>query len=328
MMSFLESLLGGAAPGKYQTTLDVDGKEGPLAIPVLVVVGDEPGPTSLVNGGTHGDEFDGPEAIRRFWHAISPRQVRGSVALIPALNLPAYLAAMRNNPADGVDMSGVWREGVADSTTSRIAKRLMESVLPHVSARLDMHGGGDIFKIARLVMFTRPNDDALRAKYLSLTKRIGIDMVWQFPTPTVEDNYFIRNGKVSIGVEIGGEARLDEVAVRDNLTALHNFLIAVGNLEGVPVLPRQWRLIEGRPDHSQRAGFLRSFVELGDRVFAGQRIGQIADVAGANVEEVLAVQDGIVTTIRTKPILPAGGATFQVSRVIEVLPNPNYEVQS
>lgn len=326
-MNSIEALLTDAAPGKYSTLLGVDSLEGRIDIPVLIIVGGTPGPVTLVNGGTHGDEFDGPEAIRRFWHSAPPERVRGSVALIPALNLPAYLAGTRNNPADGVDMSGVWADGVPDSTTSRIARQVMERVMPHATSRLDMHGGGDIFNIARLVMFTRPGDTELRARYLSVAQSVGIDLIWEFPTPPSETNYFVRNGKISIGVEIGGEARLCETAVRDNLTALNNFLIAVGNLEGAPLLPTRWLVVAGRPDHSKQAGFLRPYVEIGDRVVEGQRIGLITDVAGNTVEEVLAVQDGVVTTIRTKPILPAGGATFQVSKVTDVILNNLYEEQ-
>lgn len=324
-MPTLDAVLSGGSAGKYSTSLAVPTASGQVEIPILVLVGESSGPTSLVNGATHGDEFDGPEAIRRFWRSITPDQIKGTVVLVPVLNIPAYVAATRNNPEDGVDMSGVWVDDAPDSTTSRIAKQMMERVLPPVAARLDMHGGGDIFNIARLVMFTPSADKSLAAKQRHVAQKVGIELIWQFPTPATETNYFSRNGKVSIGVEIGGEARLSEIAVRDNLTAIHNFLAAVGNLQTVPVLPRQWLTIEGRPDHSERGGFLQSFVELGDRVTKGQRIGLISDVAGNSVEEVVAVQDGIVTTIRTKPILPAGGATFQVSRVVERIFNPLYE---
>jgi predicted deacylase len=69
-------------------------------------------------------------------------------------------------------------------------------------------------------------------------------------------------------------------------------------------------------------------VQLGEQVSKGQRIGLISDVAGNALEEVLALHDGIVTTIRTKPILPAGGATFQVSTVAALINNDSYEEQS
>lgn len=324
-MKDVDTILENRIPGKYTVPLKVITQDEELEIPMLFLIGDSPGPTNLVNGGTHGDEFEGPEAIRRFWHSVTPERVRGSIVLIPVLNLPAYLAAARNNPRDGVDMSGAWGDHVPDSPTSRIVNELKRRVLQHAAARLDMHGGGDIFNIARLVMFTRPPDETLEARYAEIARQVGIELVWRFPTSNEGGNYFARNDKVSIGVEIGGEARLRESAVRDSLAALQNFLVAVGNLQGTPVLPRQWHTIEGRPDHSIKGGFLRPFVELGDRVIQGQRIGLITDLVGKTVEEVVAVQDGIVTTVRTKPVLPPGGATFQVSKVVETIPNAYYE---
>lgn len=321
----LDRVLTEAAAGKHRTNLRVLTDEGEIAIPVLVVIGEAPGPTSMINGGTHGDEFDGPEAIRRFWHSISPAQVHGRVVLVPALNLPAYLAARRNNPLDEIDMSGAWTDDAPDSTTTRIARAVARQILPHVTARLDMHGGGDIFTIARLCMFTRSRDEHMLARQLEVAKGIGIEKIWQFPERAGAANYFEQRNILSIGVEIGGEARLREQDVSDCLLAIHNFLITIGNLVGTVVLPRHWLCIAGRPDHSSNGGFLRSFVELGDRVTEGQRLGLISDVAGDTIEEVVARQSGVVTTIRTKPILPAGGATFQVSTITEVIPNPAYE---
>jgi predicted deacylase len=328
MQTIQQTLATQTRPGKFQTMLSVDTASGPLAIPVNVVNGSQLGTTSLLLAGVHGDEFDGPEAIRRWWHASRPEQLSGRVILIPALNLPAYLAASRRNPEDDVDMSSAWRSDAPDSTTVRIARQVQEQILPHVDQLLDMHGGGDIFNIHRLVMYQDLADTALLERTLHFAKNSGIALMWRFPPSQGLNGYMASLGKVGIGVEIGGEARLREDAVHDNLQAIHNFLVTAGNQSGTVALPRQWKVIEGRPDHSENAGFLQSFVQLGEQVSEGQRLGLISDVAGNTHEEVLAPHDGIVTTIRTKPILPAGGATFQVSTVALSINNDSFEEQA
>lgn len=328
MQTIQQALATQTQPGKFQAMLSVDTAGGQLDIPVNLINGTQPGPSSLLLAGVHGDEFEGPEAIRRWWHASRPEQLSGRVILIPALNLPAYLAASRRNPEDDVDMSGAWRSDAPDSTTVRIARQVQQQILPHVDQLLDMHGGGDIFDIHRLVMYQDLADAALLKRTLHFARNSGIALMWRFPPSQGLNGYMASLGKIAIGVEIGGEARLREDAVRDNLQAIHNFLVTAGNQSGSVVLPRQWKVIEGRPDHSKNAGFLQSFVQLGEQVSKGQRIGLISDVAGNALEEVLALHDGIVTTIRTKPILPAGGATFQVSTIAAIINNDSYEEQS
>lgn len=328
MPTIQQALAKQAEPGKFQTKLSVNTTGGQLDIPVNLVNGAHPGPTSLLLAGAHGDEFEGPEAIRRWWHAATPGELSGRVILIPALNLPAYLAASRRNPEDDVDMSSAWRSDAPDSTTVRIARQLQEHVLPQVDQLLDMHGGGDIFEIHRLVMYQDLADAELLKRTLHFAQNSGIELMWRFPPSQGLNGFMASLGKISIGVEIGGEARLREDAVRDNLQAIHNFLVTAGNQAGSVVLPRQWKIINGRPGHSVNTGFLQSFVQLGQHVSSGQRLGLISDVAGNTLEEVLAPHDGIVTTIRTKPILPAGGATFQVSTVETIINNDSYEEQS
>ena len=61
-------------------------------IPITVVSRGE-GPTVLVLGGNHGDEYQGQIAIMKLARELMPEKVTGRVILIPSLNLPAARAA-------------------------------------------------------------------------------------------------------------------------------------------------------------------------------------------------------------------------------------------
>jgi predicted deacylase len=45
------------------------------------------GPTTLVLGGNHGDEYPGPIAILKLMREVQPADVQGTLVLMPTLNL-------------------------------------------------------------------------------------------------------------------------------------------------------------------------------------------------------------------------------------------------
>ena len=49
-----------------------------IRLPLLVANGLHEGPTFVVSGGVHGDEYEGPEAIRRVWAELDPGQLKGA----------------------------------------------------------------------------------------------------------------------------------------------------------------------------------------------------------------------------------------------------------
>ncbi|MDF1748574.1 MAG: succinylglutamate desuccinylase/aspartoacylase family protein, partial [Alphaproteobacteria bacterium] len=57
------------------------GHSGPIA-----VIAQGEGPTLLVTGGTHGDEYPGPVAIMRLIQDLDIQSLSGRLILIPALN--------------------------------------------------------------------------------------------------------------------------------------------------------------------------------------------------------------------------------------------------
>src|SRR4051812_9530099 len=68
-----------------------------LGMPVIVVNGVAPGPVLCVDGGVHGDEYDGMEADRRVVAETDPATLRDTLVGIPCVNTPAYEAAARTS---------------------------------------------------------------------------------------------------------------------------------------------------------------------------------------------------------------------------------------
>ena len=76
-----------------------DSAWGSVMIPIAVLRGGD-GPTALLTGGNHGDEYEGPIALFDLARTLDPADLAGAVIIVPALNLPAFRAGTRTSPID------------------------------------------------------------------------------------------------------------------------------------------------------------------------------------------------------------------------------------
>ncbi|MEK9763926.1 MAG: succinylglutamate desuccinylase/aspartoacylase family protein, partial [Deltaproteobacteria bacterium] len=65
-----------------------DSAWGSLMIPITVIRNGS-GPTALLTGGNHGDEYEGPVALFDLANTLQYTEISGRVILIPAMNYPA-----------------------------------------------------------------------------------------------------------------------------------------------------------------------------------------------------------------------------------------------
>ena len=99
--------------------LEADGKHfGNLKIPMstnsagwaqyfvpIISISNGEGPTVLLSGGNHGDEYEGQVTLMNLARNLDPTEIQGRIILIPMLNKPAALAGTRLSPIDGKNMN-------------------------------------------------------------------------------------------------------------------------------------------------------------------------------------------------------------------------------
>lgn len=109
-------------------------------VPIVSVKGGS-GPTVLVVGGSHGDEYEGPFAIANLVRELEPQHVEGHVIALPSLSPSAAAAGTRLWP-DGTDLDrrfpGDERGSVADKLVAYLACDLID----RCDALIDIHSGG------------------------------------------------------------------------------------------------------------------------------------------------------------------------------------------
>jgi len=118
-----------------------DSAWGNLMIPVCVIRNGT-GPTVLVTGANHGDEYEGPLAILELARTVTQDQVAGRIIFLPFMNYPAVLGQKRTSPVDGGNLNRSF-PGAADGTiTQKIADFVQRHLLPMSDVVLDIHSGG------------------------------------------------------------------------------------------------------------------------------------------------------------------------------------------
>ena len=112
-----------------------------------------PGPVLLVNGATHGDEYEGPELLRRWTHTWRPSRLCGTLIAVPVLNEGAFTAGRRVNPEDGMDLARAFPGNAGGGPTARVALLFDKILLSQCTHYVDVHSAGAAYELLPWVGF-------------------------------------------------------------------------------------------------------------------------------------------------------------------------------
>jgi predicted deacylase len=108
----------------------------------IICLSNGAGPTVLLNGGVHGDEFEGPVTLMRLVQTLSLDAINGRIIIVPALNTAAVQASSRVSPIGQLNLNRAF-PGDADGSLTQMITHFMETVLlPQCDAVIDLHTGG------------------------------------------------------------------------------------------------------------------------------------------------------------------------------------------
>ena len=283
-----------------------------LILRALVAVGREPGPTLLVVAGVHGDEYEGMAAVREVFAALDPAAIRGSFFAIPVANPLAYSARSRSTPAsvDGLNLARVFPGDAGGTVTQRLAHHLLCLVERNVGPGdlfVDLHSGSADVTFAPMIGF-RDIYGPARGASEEAARHFGITRFWRIPDSSGPFNAeTARRGVPTIGTETTGRAGCDPADVAVYAAGLRNLLAYLRIQDSAPTPVR----LDGsaRPTLeviSPAGGFFRAAVQLLDEVDSGARLGEIVDLDGEVVAEVVAPMAGEVWACRATPAVRPG----------------------
>lgn len=273
--------------GKQYGTLGVPqstNKSGWATVYVpICVIKNGTGPTALLSGGNHGDEYEGQVSLMNLAREIKPEQIQGRIIMIPMLNRPASESGTRLSPIDGKNMNREF-PGVRNNTiTGIIAHYVAHALLPLADLVVDIHSGGSTGHFYPSVnMHNVPNREQMK-KMIDAGRAWGAPYVFIYRDVGGEGlypGYAESLGKVTLGTEIGSAAQFGKEMVLITTRGVKNVLKHQGILEGTIEKPAKEPEVVGaeeRDDYIMApvSGLFEPFFELQDHVQAGQAIGQI-----------------------------------------------------
>ena len=157
---------------------DNDYPIGYYLTPIVLLSNGSGGPTVLLTGGVHGDEFEGPAALMRLAHNLDVTQINGRIMIIPAVSAPAIQQSSRVSPVDGWNMNRAFPGDVNGSPTSMIAHYIETALLPQCDAAIDLHSGGKAAVFANCVLAQVDPPSPLAAQNMALAKAFGAPYLW------------------------------------------------------------------------------------------------------------------------------------------------------
>lgn len=203
------------SPGRrdYWVALEHDSIWGDHLMPLTVLVGPraKEGQGLVAFGANHGNEYEGPIALKHLVREIKLADVLGRIILMPVLNGPAFLAGTRESTQDdGVNLNRAFVDGAGltpalSGITHRIAAFVRTQIWPRTHVVIDLHSGGDVARFALCASFHPLEDAELSARIENTARWFGVPviMVYQNLTPGLLPSEAERLGKITVGTELG-----------------------------------------------------------------------------------------------------------------------------
>jgi N2-acetyl-L-2,4-diaminobutanoate deacetylase len=278
-----------------------DSAWGSVMIPITVIKNGE-GPTALLTGGNHGDEYEGPIALFDLALTLKAGDVSGRVIIVPAMNHPAFVAGTRTSPIDKGNMNRSFPGRPDGTVTQKIADYFQRELLPLADIVLDFHSGGKTLDFLPFCAGHMLADKEQEARAFELVdafsapysmKMLEIDAVGMYDTAAEE------MGKIFITTELAGggtaTAKSAGIAKRGVTNVLRRARIVAGKADTVAT---QWLDMPGGDCFSfaEEGGLIEPLVDLGETVVQDQVVARIYPIGrtGAAPSEISAKMNGIL----------------------------------
>jgi predicted deacylase len=281
-----------SAPAKHAHLWSPPGASDLPDLPVREIHGARPGPHLLVTGGVHGDEYEGPAALEAWFAELNPATLAGRLTLLPVVNVAAWNARQRRTPADDADLNRAFPGAPTGGPTTRLAHAVWQHFIAPADAVIDLHSGGIAFMHLPLAGIYEGAGPTARQLAATFDARFRAWIVPDCPGVLSREAHLA--GKHVAGVEWGGGGTLDPAGVSALLDALNRCLVVLGLSEATlpPATPDSRPPVAGDYAVAPAAGIFAPRVALGDRVTAGDTIGELINPLTGATTPVLAPTDG------------------------------------
>ncbi len=199
---------------------------GWLPVPIVSIKNGH-GPTALLMGGNHGDEYEGQVALSNLSRSLEAKDIKGQLIILPAANTPAAQAGLRTSPIDEGNLNRSFL-GIANGPPTQMIAHYIESVLlAHADYLFDIHSGGSSLLYQPTLLAPQATNQTLRTKQMALIKSLGFPKALIYPEQldgTYSSSAAGRQGVIALTAEIAGAGSVDAPALSFLETVLSRYL--------------------------------------------------------------------------------------------------------
>jgi N-alpha-acetyl-L-2,4-diaminobutyrate deacetylase len=313
MSSPLTCTVDFTAPGKQLGRLELPTSTNTSAwaqqhIPIACISRGVAGPTALVLGGNHGDEYEGQVVALKLLRELEPEHVTGRVIVLPCLSPEASKAGTRLWP-DGANFNRSFPGRSDGPPTEQLAHFVSTVLFPLADYVIDIHSGGTSQAFVPCSHMHVVHDRGQRRAMLDAMLAWGTDHHFLYIADVAGSGLLpveaARQGKVVVTTELGGGgavwARIHRLAERGLANVLRHAGILGGEVER---RSRPGVILDGRDPrnylYAPVSGIFETLVDPGDVVSAGEVVGRIhsLELPERDAAVVQAPLDGVTVSIR------------------------------
>jgi N2-acetyl-L-2,4-diaminobutanoate deacetylase len=256
---------------------------GVTRVPVAVI-NNGTGPTIILEGGNHGDEYEGPIVISEMIREMDAGEIQGRLILMPANNVHAVMAGQRTSSVDGLNFNRTFPGNPHGSITQQISAYMEQDIFPRGQAFLDLHSGGSSLDILPSAIIEPAADPELRKRNIAAALAFDAPMtvvISNLGEPRTATAAACRAGLTTVGTEMagGGTVSIDALALCRR--GVRNVLAHLGVLPPEKIAPRksESQLLElpgaNAFVYASMDGIFEPFHANGRKVSAGEAAGCI-----------------------------------------------------
>jgi N-alpha-acetyl-L-2,4-diaminobutyrate deacetylase len=295
-----------------------------LFIPIVSIKGGD-GPVALVVGGVHGDEPEGQVAALRLARETAQEDVLGQLIVLPCASPEASQAYTRLWPS-GANFNRSFPGRPDGPPDEQLADFFTRFLFPRVDVVVDMHSGGRSGLCPPWSEMHRVEDPEQRRAMVDAMLAWNTD--YHFVYIDIAGTGLLvgeaeSQGKIVVSTELGGGGHVTAATHRVAQSGLANVLRHVGVLKGEVVTRETPPTIVDATSADNyllapESGLWETFVDLGDRVEAGQPVGQIHFLERPEREPavVVALTGGVVVVVRAIATTAQGDNVVVIGREV------------
>lgn len=200
----------------------------------IAVIRNGTGPTVILEGGNHGDEYEGPITIGELIRELDPAEVQGRLILMPANNVHAVIAGTRTSPVDGLNFNRTFPGDPRGTITQQITAFISDHLYPAADAFLDLHSGGSSLDILPSAIIEPTDDAELRRRNIKAVQAFDAPMtvvISNLGESRTATAAACQAGLVTVGTEMAGGGTVSLDALDVCRRGVRNVLVHLGVLD-------------------------------------------------------------------------------------------------